>query len=309
MKTVTTLLLLPLVAAGEPTNFRKPANDGELRYWLENMVVHHRYTAEEVTKATGMTAKEIEAAEKRFGIRPENRPKRSPDDPLKVLPYPGGRHPRIGFLDGAIRPQRETKVSIFAPWDDDDYVVADVPEAIWSNLGLTYLAHTHVDTVWSKKKVVLEKLEWDRKTDGSLVMERELPNGIRFGTKVMPGKELVRMEMWLRNGSSKKLTGLRVQNCVMLKNAKKFNRQTDENKLLKDGWCACRSEDGKRWIVTGWQPIHRAWANTRVPCLHADPQFPDCEPGKTVWLRGYVSFFEGKDMEKAAAKWNASLKE
>ncbi len=309
MKTVTTLLLLPLVAAGEPANFRKPANDGELRYWLENMVVHHRYTAEEVTKATGMTAKEIEAAEKRFGIRPENRPKRSPDDPLKVLPYPGGRHPRIGFLDGAIRPQRETKVSIFAPWDDDDYVVADVPEAIWSNLGLTYLAHTHVDTVWSKKKVVLEKLEWDRKTDGSLVMERELPNGIRFGTKVMPGKELVRMEMWLRNGSSKKLTGLRVQNCVMLKNAKKFNRQTDENKLLKDGWCACRSEDGKRWIVTGWQPIHRAWANTRVPCLHADPQFPDCEPGKTVRLRGYVSFLEGKDVEKAAAKWNASLKE
>ena len=309
MKTVTTLLLLPLVAAGEPANFRKPANDGELRYWLENMVVHHRYTAEEVTKATGMTAKEIEAAEKRFGIRPENRPKRSPDDPLKVLPYPGGRHPRIGFLDGAIRPQRETKVSIFAPWDDDDYVVADVPEAIWSNLGLTYLAHTHVDTVWSKKKVVLEKLEWDRKTDGSLVMERELPNGIRFGTKVMPGKELVRMEMWLRNGSSKKLTGLRVQNCVMLKNAKKFNRQTDENKLLKDGWCACRSEDGKRWIVTGWQPIHRAWANTRVPCLHADPQFPDCEPGKTVRLRGYVSFFEGKDVDKAAAKWNALIKE
>ena len=309
MKTVTTLLLLPLVAAGEPANFRKPANDGELRYWLENMVVHHRYTAEEVTKATGMTAKEIEAAEKRFGIRPENRPKRSPDDPLKVLPYPGGRHPRIGFLDGAIRPQRETKVSIFAPWDEDDYVVADVPEAIWSNLGLTYLAHTHVDTVWSKKKVVLEKLEWDRKPDGSLVMERELPNGIRFGTKVMPGKELVRMEMWLRNGSSKKLTGLRVQNCVMLKNAKKFNRQTDENKLLKDGWCACRSEDGKRWIVTGWQPIHRAWANTRVPCLHADPQFPDCEPGKTVRLRGYVSFFEGKDVEKAAAKWNALIKE
>ena len=309
MKAVATLLLLPLVAAGEPANFRKPANDGELRYWLENMVVHHRYTAEEVTKATGLTAKEIEVAKKRFGISPENRPKRSPEDPLKVLPYPGGRHPRIGFLDGAIRPQRETKVSIFAPWDEDDYVVADVPEAIWSNLGLTYLAHTHIDTVWSKKKVVLEILEWDRKTDGSLVMERELPNGIRFGTKVIPGKKLVRMEMWLRNGSSKKLTGLRVQNCVMLKNAKKFNRQTDENKLLKDGWCACRSEDGKRWSVTGWQPIHRAWANTRVPCLHADPQFPDCEPGKTVWLRGYVSFFEGKDVEKAAAKWNASLKE
>ena len=34
-----------------------------------------------------------------------------------MLPYPGGRHPRLGFLDGAIRPQRETKVSVFAPWE------------------------------------------------------------------------------------------------------------------------------------------------------------------------------------------------
>ena len=64
-----------------------------------------------------------------------------------------GRHPRIGFLDGAIRPQRETKISVFTPWDPHSYVVVDVPEAIWSNLGLTYLAHTHIDTVWTKKKI------------------------------------------------------------------------------------------------------------------------------------------------------------
>jgi hypothetical protein len=34
----------------------------------------------------------------------------------RVLPYPGGRHPRVGFLDGAIDPQRGTKASVFAPW-------------------------------------------------------------------------------------------------------------------------------------------------------------------------------------------------
>ena len=39
------------------------------------------------------------------------------------------------------------------------YVVVDIPEAIWSNLGLTFLAHTHVPTIWSKKNIELKKLE------------------------------------------------------------------------------------------------------------------------------------------------------
>ena len=305
------LALLPatLSIQGEPANHRKPSTDAELKYWLENMIVHHGFSTKEVTQATGMKKSEIGKAVKRLGIGGKKPPRRTSDDPLKVLPYPGGRHPRIGFLDGAIGPQRETKVSIFTPWDENDYVVADVPEAIWSNLGLTYLAHTHVPTVWSKKKVALEKLEWDRESDGGLVMERKLPNGIAFGTRIKPGKELVLMEMWLRNGSSQKLTGMRVQNCVMLKMARGFNQQTNDNKLLEKDWCACSSKDGKRWIVTGWTPIHRSWANPPVPCLHADPQFPDCEPGKTVRLRGYVAFHEGEDVEKAAAKWNALIKD
>src|SRR5262249_23867515 len=102
---------------------------------------------------------------KKFDITSTSKSRRS-DDVLLVLPYPGGRHPRIGFLEGAIRPQRETKVSVFTPWDDTSYVVADVPEAIWSNLGLTYLAHTHVPTVWTKQGVELEPLEWNRRGSG-----------------------------------------------------------------------------------------------------------------------------------------------
>ena len=80
-------------------------------------------------------------------------PERKPDDPLRVLPYPGGRHPRTGFRDGAIRPQRETKASVFAPWPGGGYAVADVPEAVWFEPAekkpeLLYLAHTHVPTTW-----------------------------------------------------------------------------------------------------------------------------------------------------------------
>jgi hypothetical protein len=48
---------------------------------------------------------------------------------LLVLPYPDDRRLRIGFLDGAVRPQRETKVSVLTLWDEDSYTVADVPES------------------------------------------------------------------------------------------------------------------------------------------------------------------------------------
>jgi hypothetical protein len=41
----------------------------------------------------------------------------------------------------------------------------------------------------------------------------------------------------------------------------------------------------------------RTWANAPCPCLHSDPKFPDCEPGKTVRVSGWLSFYEGKDVE------------
>ena len=214
-----------------------------------------------------------------------------------MLPYPGGRHPRIGFLEGAIRPQRETKISVFAPWDETSYVVADVPEAIWSNLGLTYLAHTHVPTVWTKAGVALPPLEWTRHADGTLAFERRLPNGIRFGTKVRPTPQAVRMEMWLFNGTSEPLSDLRVQNCVMLKGAAGFVDQTNDNKLFHPPYAACRSTDGRRWIITAWTPCQRAWGNAKCPCLHSDPQFPDCPSGQTERLHGWLSFYEGDKIE------------
>lgn len=306
---MTRLCLLALAAwlgitplqGAEPPNQRKPATEPELRYWLENMVWHHRFAAEEINAAMGLPADEIAGALKKFDIRPDNKPKRPGDAPLLVLPYPGGRHPRIGFLDGAVRPQRETKISVFAPWDDTSYVVVDVPEAIWSNLGLTYLAHTHVPTIWTKQNVELPVLEWNRRADGTLEMERKLPNGIVFGTRVLPEKACVRMEMWLTNGTKAKLADLRVQNCVMLKGLAGFNQQTNDNKIFAGPYAACKSADGKRWVITAWEPLHRAWGNPPCPCLHSDPKFPDCEPGQTQRLRGWLSFYEGADI-------NAELK-
>ncbi len=288
---------------GAGPNSRRPNSDGDLRYWLQNMVWHHHFTNEEIREATALSDDEIRAAVKRLEISPQNRPKRKPGDPLLVLPYPGGRHPRIGFLDGAVDPQRETKVSIFTPWNDSSYVVVDVPEAIWSNLGLTYLAHTHVPTVWSKQGIELPKLEWNRRKDGTFDIERKLPNGIKFGAKVIPKREWVDFDLWLTNGTKEPLSDLRVQSCVMLKGAAGFTAQTNDNKLFKKPYAAVHSDDGKRWIVTAWSNCDRAWGNAPCPCLHSDPKFPDCAPGKTQRLHGRVWFYEGEDIEAALGRY------
>jgi hypothetical protein len=284
-------------AAVDQITPRKPAGDDDLRYWLQNMVWYHDFTTEEIRAATGLDEARISDALKRFGITRNQRPDRSAGAPLRVMPYPGGRHPRIGFLEGAIDPQRETKVSVFTPWDETSYAVVDVPEAIRSNLGLTYLAHTHVPTVWTAQNVVLEPLEWNRRADGTYDLERKLPNGIVFGTKVRPARDAVHMELWLTNGTAGTLSDLRVQNCVMLKGAREFSEQTTDNKIFSNPYVAVRSADGRRWIITAWDHCQRSWGNAKCPCLHSDPKFPDCPPGETKRLRGWLSFYEGTEIQ------------
>src|SRR5262245_37196102 len=121
------LVLAPFAITQEPASEARPAkNESDLRVWLERMVWHHRYSLDEMHAVLGMPKDEITAALAKFDIRPETKPKRLRRE-LLVMPYPGGRHPRIGFLDGAVNPQRETKLSIFTPWDESSYVVLDCP--------------------------------------------------------------------------------------------------------------------------------------------------------------------------------------
>jgi len=281
--------------------FRRPRDDADLRRWLENMVWYHHFSTAEIRMATGLSNGEIAAALERFGIRPETRPKRPADAPLLVLPYPGGRHPRIGFLDGAIRPQRDTKLSVFTPWDESAYVVLDIPEAIRRNdeksHGLLYLAHTHADTMWTRQHIELERTEWRQEADGTFTTERRLPNGVSFGTKAVAARDAVRMEMWLTNNSHETLRDLRVQNCVMLKAATGFAAQTNSNKVFQAPYAACRSTDGNRWVIAAWEPCKRAWGNAPCPCLHSDPQFADCAPGQSQRIVGWLSFYEGTDLD------------
>jgi hypothetical protein len=76
-----------------------------------------------------------------------------------------------------------------------------------------------------------------------------------------------------------------VQNCVMLKGAKGFETQSNDNKVFTPPYAACKSADGKRWVITAREPHQRAWGNEKCPCLHSDPRIPDCAPGETQRLR------------------------
>lgn len=288
---------LPAAEAQSLSNVRPPRSRAEERYWLENMVRYHHFTAEEVGLATGWAPAEVDAKIRQWGRVALPVAPRRDKDPLRVLPYPGGRHPRIGFLEGAIDPQRETKISVFTPWDPASYVVVDVPEAIFCNLGLAYLAHTHVPTLWTRQGIELPRLEWQRRHGGRLQSERRLPDGIAFGAKVVPGRDGVRMSLWLKNGTGQTLTGMRVQNCVMLKAAAGFDSLANTNKLFSPPYAAVQDVNGKRWIITAWEPCNKAWGNPKVPCLHSDPKFPDCPPGETVRLKGWLSFYEGPDIQ------------
>ncbi len=276
---------------------RPPTTDVELRDWLTNMA-QHRFSREEICRALGMSLDEVAEAMQR--LEPPSPAPRGPTEPLLALPYPGGRHPRLGFLDGAVMPQRETKVSVFTPWgnanEEASYVVVDVPEAVFSNLGLLYLAHTHVPTLWDKQGVQLARMEWTRHDDGSLSLQRTLPNGVVLASHVTPARDHVSMEMSLTNGTSEPLTGLRVQNCVMLGYAPGFDAQNNDTKRFEAPYAVAGNQEGNRWIITAWDPIQRCWGNPPCPCLHADPQFPDCPPGQTVRVRGWLSFYEGTDI-------------
>src|SRR5690606_30640002 len=112
---------------------RPPSDARDIGEWLNDML-DHTFTRDEMRQVTGFDAARLAAELERLPRRAR------PAGRVHITPYPGGRHPRIGFLEGALAPQRETKVSVFTPWDPGSYVVVDVPEAIWSNLGLTYLA-------------------------------------------------------------------------------------------------------------------------------------------------------------------------
>lgn len=269
------------------------ASREDMDEWVANMRLYHHYTWDEIENVLGgytMLPYMREAVDKQSPTYPT--------DTVLVKPYPGGRHPRIGFLDGAIDPQRGTKASVFLPWNPKDYIVVDVPEAIWSQHGLTYLAHTHIPTIWDMRHEIIKNLDWTIRNDGGLENHWHLPNGIEFGMTFNPQKNVVEMNLWLKNGTDETLTDLRIQNCIMLKGATQFNAQSNNNKTFDKPTAIVKDDEG-HIIATAWEHCDRVWGNENCPCMHSDPQLPDCPPGETVSARGKI-WFAGNEEELTA---------
>ncbi|HRK35679.1 MAG TPA: polysaccharide deacetylase family protein [Candidatus Hydrogenedentes bacterium] len=274
------------------------ATRADAPFWLQNMREHHGYSLEEAATVFGMPAKTLESRAKQIESSFVSWPEKGDAKNLRVMPYPGGRHPRIGFLDGAVSPQRGTKASIFSPWDASSYAVIDLPEAIFSNLGLMYLAHTHVQTIWEQKHIAIDNVDWQRHPDGSLSSEWTLPNGVSFGASIVPRTSSADLELWLKNGTSEPLGKLRTQICVMLKGMKDFNDQTNNNKRFDGSVAGAHSVDGKTWLLVAFEQCGRAWGNEKCPCLHSDPVLPDAAPGERVSVKGKVWFYRGGNVER-----------
>lgn len=273
------------------------ATRADLPYWLENMLRFHRYSFSEAAQVCGLGEGEVRQKAPEVPAANSELPPRERKT-CRVLPYPGGRHPRLGFLEGSLDPHRGTKASVFLPWDDAGYVVIDLPEALFRDKDLIYLAHTHIPTIWDNQNILLDNIDWDRRPDGDLNHRRELPNGIAFGASIRPDQNVVAMELWLRNGTGQILTGLRTQICVLLKAAAGFNAQTNDNKIFRGPAVAVGSERRDRWILTAWERSATQWGQSRCPCMHSDPTLPDCAPGATVSVRGRLWFYDGKHIER-----------
>lgn len=296
-------LSLPWNSGGGLRWGHKAMEESEYRFWLENAVRWHRFTEAETALALGIPVEKVSADVVRFQIpAPGDMP--APGEAVCVLPYPRGRHPRIGFLDGAVHPRRDTKVSVFPPWDATGYVVVDVPEAIWHHDPirqrdtLLFLAHEHSGFTpeWAIH-TPLPLRDWERHPSGTLSGGLTLPIGVTFAMSVTPSPGEVSMTLSLTNHTEQTLTGLRLQNCVMLKGLPGFTEQTETNKVFKGSIAACRSEETHHVVLTSWERCVRAWGNPACPCIHADPQFPNCPPGATVHLHGWLAFYEGNNLD------------
>jgi hypothetical protein len=290
----------PEKAAGDlalPTEVVATRNDS--RFWLRTMVNDHHYTRDEMRQVFGYSDRQFSDL---IAANPQPPTVRSSEQTLRLRPYPGGRHPRIGFLDGMIDPQRGTKVSVFTPWDDGGYVVFDVPEAIFSNLGLTFLAHTHIPSIWDDQDKRIENVDWERHSDSRLSFTRELPNGVRFGSEIELKNDGVEAVMWLVNGTDAPLSKMRTQVCAMLKAAPGFERQSQDDKRYGRSVAVAKASGTDRYILVAFDHCGRTWGNKDCPCIHADPVFPDAAPGQRVEVKGRLWFYEGSDIDAEIKK-------
>ncbi|MCC6695532.1 MAG: hypothetical protein IT365_07870 [Candidatus Hydrogenedentes bacterium] len=236
----------------------------------------------------------------------------------------------IRILPGQWRPHYpwEHIAWVSPAWPSQDYIWLDFPEAIFTSQGLIFLSHINpgIDTVFHD----LPRVAWIESAEG-LSFDRSLPNGIVFGGSLRKrDANAVDLELHIRNGSAEPLKNITLQTCAFLRGISEFGDYTRDNKFVHvpgQGWVsitrAMELPDAEEAYRVGWRTKGKrvadvpmavtvsskadrlfafTWgkhtlsmvSNARHPCVHADPYFPDIEPGKDASIRGALIFFEGE---------------
>ena len=244
----------------------------------------------------------------------------------------------IRILPGRWRPHYpwEHIVWISPSWPSQDYLWLDFPEAIFTNRGLLFLSHINpaAPAVYPDWPAA----EW-RKLANGVAFARTLPNGVSFGGSVTKASETaVALELHIRNGAAQPLKDITLQTCAFLRAIKEFAEFTRHNKFVhlpdkgwtryseatalpagagpyRVGWrrsgklladwpvLVTVSNQAERLVAMSWHKHTLSMvSNPNHPCMHADPQFKDLEPGESASIRGRIVFFEGKLAEFDYAK-------
>jgi hypothetical protein len=234
----------------------------------------------------------------------------------------------IRILGGQWRPHYpfEQIAWVSPPWPSQDYIWLDFPEAIFTNIGLIYLSH--VNPPFPVVFPDLPKVPW-QDIPGGIKFDRELPNGIIFGGSIIKKAEtIVTLNLYIENGSKEPLKDIKLQTCAFLRAITEFGDYSYDNKLVhvpQKGWMkfaeardsgmksgrfrlgwrggppVCDlpvmitvSNQAQRLVAMTWYDSTNAMVSNRErPCMHADPVFPDLEPGQRADIYGELIFFEG----------------
>ena len=220
------------------------------------------------------------------------------------------------ILPGQWRPQCpwEHIAWISPPWPSQYYLWLDLPETVFCGGENFFLSH--INDEYPPTFHDLPKVNWTATSTG-LTAKRRLPNGVEFDMLIERRDEIsVSLQLSILNGSDTAMRGLRTQTCAYLRALKEFSECTQANKYVYAGnWMQlersgghCDYRDGalalpvivtqssrtNRLIAMSWfENTGPIWANQHHPCMHADPCFPDLEPGDRKTIDGLLVFFEG----------------
>ena len=226
------------------------------------------------------------------------------------------------ILPGQWRPQCpwEHIAWISPPWPSRYYLWLDLPETVFDQKDGQTRNHflSHINNQFPALYPGLPPAPWKVTADG-LSVSRTLPSGLAFTSSLKKaGESVIALELILRNGGSDTLHDLRIQTCTYMRAIAEFSDFSLENKYVfvnESRWenmegeknqidyrsgevqlpvVATVSSEAERLAAMTWyDDTGKLWANRKHPCMHADPCFPDLEPGETAHLKGELIFFQG----------------